>query len=117
MTDVISQARALVRAVRGSPEWVRMRSLAGPVKSDPASERLLSRFRRKQFELQAHALQGQQPGREDQAAFQRLVQQLQESPALRQYMEAETAYGTMLSELQNVLAEVLNPDVPGPVQP
>lgn len=116
MTDVYAQARTLVQAVRQSPEWSQMRKLAGPVRSDPAGEQLLSQFRLKQFELQALALQGQQPDQQQRAVLQQLVQQIQQVPALRQYMEAEQAYGAMLSELQSVLSEILSPDVPGAVK-
>ncbi|MFZ5816667.1 MAG: YlbF family regulator [Bacillota bacterium] len=115
MADVYAQARALVRAVRESPEWQRMRKLAGPIRSDPAAEQLLASFRLKQLELQAMALQGQQPPPAEQQALQRLVTQLQERPPLRQYLEAENAYGAMLGEVQKVLAEVFQPDVPGAV--
>lgn len=115
MADVYTQARGLVKAVRETPEWQRMRKLAGAVKGDPAAEQLLARFRVTQLQLQALALQGQQPDPQSQAAVQQLTQELQARQALVQYMEAETAYGVMLAEVQKVLQEVFQPDVPGSV--
>ena len=66
MADVYAQARNLVQAVRQSPEWGRMRQAATPVRSDPGGEQLLAQFRLKQFELQVLALQGEQPGKQEQ---------------------------------------------------
>lgn len=116
MVDVYAQARALVKAVRESPEWQRLRRLSAPVKADPAGEELLSQLRLKQFELQATALQGQEISPRQQAELKQLLQQIQARPALVQYMEAETTYGAVMAEVQQVLLEVFQPEVPGQVK-
>lgn len=116
MADVYAQARALVKAVRESPEWQKMRRLAAPVKADPTGEQLLSQLRLKQLELQATALRGQEISQRQEAELKQVLQQIQARPALVQYMEAETAYGAVLAEVQQVLLEVFHPDVPGQVK-
>ncbi len=116
MSDLYAHARALVRSLRESPEWQRMHRLAGTVRGDSGSEQLLSTFRLRQLEAQALALQGERPGAEAQAALQQLVRQVQAHGTVRPYLEAEQAYGKVLQEVQQILAEVFQPEVPGAVK-
>jgi cell fate (sporulation/competence/biofilm development) regulator YlbF (YheA/YmcA/DUF963 family) len=48
--------------------------------------------------------------------LQKYLKAIEADATLRDYMAAETTYGQMLIEVQKVLVEMLNPDVPGPVQ-
>lgn len=116
MAIVFDHARALAKALRESQEAQEMKRLGARVAKDAKAEQLLSEFRRRQFELQVAAAQGKQPGREETARMQKLVQQMQAFPALAEYLNAENAYGTLLGEVQKVLEEVFNPTVPGAVK-
>lgn len=116
MSDLYSEARSLVKALRETKEWQRMHKLAGSVKADPASEELLAQFRRAQFEAQAAVARGRQVSAQQQATLQQLTQQIQGRALLLQYMEAENAYGAVLGEVHKVLEEVFEPDLPGEVK-
>lgn len=115
MAEVFERARLLTKALRESPEWERMRRAAGPVRSSRDGERLLAQFRLQQLQYQAAQLQGAVTP-EQTAAFQQAVQAVQATPPVRQYLEAELAYSRLLDEVQKVLAEVFDPEVPGALQ-
>ncbi len=116
MSEVYEQARALVKAIIDSDESRSMRRLGARVRNNEKLESLLAEFRRRQFEVQAAQFQGQEPSREQVDQIQKLAKRVEGEPVLREYLEAENAYGQMVLEVQKVLAEVFNPEVPGPVK-
>lgn len=115
MSDAYGAARTLARSLRESREFQGMRRLAASLRADPGSEGVLAQFRLAQVQLQAQSLQGQGASPEQAAALQRLAQQIGGNPTLRAYMEAEQAYGALLGEVQQILAEVFDPELPGAI--
>ncbi|HEY3368492.1 MAG TPA: YlbF family regulator [Symbiobacteriaceae bacterium] len=113
MAAVYDHARALVKAFRECDEFKNMKRLGAKVKSDSKLDGLLSEFRLRQLEIQALQIQGQQPTQGQVEHLQKLAKRIESEPLLKDYLTAETTYGQVLVEVQNVLAEVYNPDVPG----
>ncbi|HYG59441.1 MAG TPA: YlbF family regulator [Symbiobacteriaceae bacterium] len=109
-------ARSLNRALRECDESRRMRGLGAKVAKDARLDRLLADFRKAQFEVQAVQLQGQQVKKEQVDRLHKLAAAVEAEALLRDYMAAENAYGAMLLEVQKVLAEAFQPDVPGKVK-
>lgn len=116
MASAFDYARSLARALRESDEARRMRSLGSKLRKEQRLERLLREFRQAQFAIQAAQLQGQNPAKSDVDRFQKLVKQAEGEALLVEYLTAENAYGQLLTEVQEVLAEVFSPDVPGAVR-
>lgn len=116
MADAYGAARTLAQSLRESREFQGMRRLAASLRADPGGEGLLAQFRLAQLQLQAQSLQGQGASPEQAAAMQRLAQQVGIHPTLRAYMEAEQAYGRLLGEVQQILDEVFDPEVPGAIR-
>jgi cell fate (sporulation/competence/biofilm development) regulator YlbF (YheA/YmcA/DUF963 family) len=115
--QVFEQARALVKAFRESEEGRKIRRIGAKVKAGEKLESLLGEFRTAQLEIQAAQLQGKVPGKEEGERYQRLAQKVEASPLLVEYLTVEAAYGKILMEVQQVLAEAFSPDVPGGVKP
>jgi cell fate (sporulation/competence/biofilm development) regulator YlbF (YheA/YmcA/DUF963 family) len=116
MSAVFDHARALAKALRESEAARRMKGLGAKVGKDARLDRLLADLRLAQFEGQALAAQGKQPTRELLDRVQKLGAAAQADQTLREYLAAEQAYGELVTEVHNVLAEVFNPDVPGKVR-
>lgn len=116
MATVYEYARALSKALRDSDEARQMKKLSAKVSGDGKREATLAEFRLRQFELQAMQLQGKAPSQEQTARFEKLVKAIETDAALREYLVAENAYGKVLNEVQQVLAEAFNPEVPGSVK-
>lgn len=117
MATVYDQARALAKALRECEEGRQMRRLAARVKGDQRLEALLAEFRLRQLEAQAAGLQGKRPSKESTERLQTLAKQIEGEAPLREYLTAETAYGRVLVEVQQVLGEAFSPEVPGAVRP
>lgn len=117
MSTVYEQARSLVKALRESDESKQMRRLAKKVKADSRLEALLADFRKRQFAAQVAQMQAGRLDRESTQKLEQLSRGIEREGLLHQYLEAEAAYGQVLMEVQEVLAEVFNPDVPGALQP
>lgn len=117
MATVFDYARGLSRALRESDEHRQMRRLASKVKGEERLEKILAEFRLRQVELQAAHLRGEKPGKEETDRLERLGKSIQADSVLREYLQAETAYGRLLVEVQQILAESFNPDLPGPIRP
>lgn len=113
MATVFDYARALAKALRESDEARRMRSLGTAVRKNSKQEKLLRDLRAAQMELEAAQIQGQQPAKAMVAKLQELVGQVEKDKGLAEYLASEHAYGQLLAEVHNVLAEVFQPDVPG----
>jgi cell fate (sporulation/competence/biofilm development) regulator YlbF (YheA/YmcA/DUF963 family) len=109
-------ARALVKALRESDEGRQMRALGAKVSKDAKLEKLLAEFRMAQLEVQAAQLQGQEPSKEQIGRLQKLAQTAEGQNLLKDYLLAENAYGQLLTEVQQVLAEAFNPEVPGSIR-
>ena len=116
MATAFDLARGLTKALRESEEGRRMRSLGARVSRDGRLDRLLADFRKAQFAVQAAQLQSRQPAREDVERVQKLARAVEGEPLLQEYLAAENAYGAILVEVQKVLGEAFQPDVPGKVR-
>lgn len=117
MSTVYEQARSLVKAMREGDEWQQMRRLAGKVKADRRLEAMLADFRKAQFEAQMAQVQGGRLEPELSEQLAKLGKRIERESLLHQYLMAEAAYGQVLMEVQQVLAETFHPEVPGAVKP
>lgn len=113
MASVFELARGLAKSLEQSQERERMKRLGSKVKADSKLNSLLAEFRRLQFAVHSAALTGQQPGKEQLESLNKIAQRVNDVPLLREYLEAENAYGAVLSEVQQVLDRSFNPEVPG----
>lgn len=116
MATVYDRARDLVKAVLESDEARQMRRHGAKVKGDPRLNSLLSDFRKSQLQVQTAQAGGEEPAEEQVEEWQQLSRAVESEPQLREYISAEAAYGNLLIEVQRVLAEVLQPEVAGPVR-
>jgi cell fate (sporulation/competence/biofilm development) regulator YlbF (YheA/YmcA/DUF963 family) len=116
VSTVFEQARSLVKAMREGDEWRQMRRLAGKVKADRRLEAMLADFREAQFEAQVAQLQASRLEPELSEQLAKLGKAIERETLLHQYLMAEAAYGQVLMEVQQVLAETFHPEVPGAVK-
>jgi cell fate (sporulation/competence/biofilm development) regulator YlbF (YheA/YmcA/DUF963 family) len=117
MADPFEEARNLVRTLLESNEAVQMRRMAALLKAERGLAGTLSELRQLQFAVQSDQVRGRQPLSEYTDRIASLTQAVELDPMLREYIIAETAYGRLLVEVQNILTEAFSPDtVPGPVR-
>lgn len=113
MATVYDYARILAKAMQQSDEHRQVRRLGARLSSNERLESLLMQFRVCQLEIQAGQLQGHPPSKEETEELERLQRKVEGEPILQEYLAAETEYGRMLIEVQQILSESFIPDLPG----
>ncbi|HWI66696.1 MAG TPA: YlbF family regulator [Symbiobacteriaceae bacterium] len=113
MTTVFDASRALAKALRESDEAKKLARAGAKVRKEQRLERLLREFRRAQLDIQTAGVAGKSPGKEQVERFQKLAKQAEGEALLVEYLTAENAYGNLLVEVQEILAEAFSPDLPG----
>lgn len=110
--DVKDKAEALADALAQSQEYKNFVEARESLDKHEAAKIMLRDFQQKQAELQRKVLSGQQLSEADTQQLQDAYQLVAFNPYVRRLIEAEAAFGEMLAQVQQILAEAVGMDVP-----
>ena len=111
--NVYDDAHRLARSIQASPEYVDFRLAAARLKAEKSSLEMLRDFRRRQFELQAKALQGEEIPAEEEERFERLSEILASHAVIVAFLQAEYTLSRVLGDIQKVIADAVDVDLDG----
>ena len=109
--NVYDDAHRLARGIQASPEFISFRLAAARLKAEPSSLEMLRDFRRRQFELQAKALQGEEIPAEEQERFERLSEILASHAVIAAFLQAEYTLSRLLGDIQKIIADAVDVDL------
>ena len=109
--NVYDDAHHLARSIQASPEFISFRLAAARLKAEPSSLEMLRDFRRRQFELQAKALQGEEIPAEEQERFERLSEILASHVVIAAFLQAEYTLSRLLGDVQKIIADAVDVDL------
>lgn len=100
-------ARKIAATLKDSPENKAFQAARQKVRADKRTEKLISDFRTRQYEISAMQVQGRKPDAKAMQALEKLGQELQASPLAREYFEAEARLGQLWVNVQRILGEAV----------
>ncbi|MCL4439660.1 MAG: YlbF family regulator [Firmicutes bacterium] len=105
---VYDQAHALAKAIRETDEYKLVKQRKDKVESDDMLKKMFTDYQTKQFEIQKSEIMGQPVSDETIQAFRQVHEIVLANPTLREFMEAENRFGTMMADIQKILVEGLS---------
>jgi cell fate (sporulation/competence/biofilm development) regulator YlbF (YheA/YmcA/DUF963 family) len=112
MVNIHDFAHSLARALRDSPENKGFQAAKAKIKGKSGAERMIADFHKKQLELQTQAMQGKEPTQQQKDALEQLYGVIQGDPDVRDYLMAEQRLGVVLNDVNKIIAEAIDADVP-----
>lgn len=104
--NVYDQAHGLAQAIKASEEYKQYDQSKKQLKENPELEKMIKDVQKKQFEIQAKAMMGQEVPSEEMASIQTLYAIILKDPLAAQYMEAEMRFSVMMKDVYEILGEV-----------
>jgi len=104
--NVYDQAHGLAQAIKASEEFKQYNDVKGRVKANPELDNMLKDFQKKQFELQAKQMMGEEVTAESMAAVQSLYGIMANDPLCAEYLQAEMRFSLMMKDVYEIIGEV-----------
>ena len=104
--NVYDQAHGLAKAIKESEEYKQYNGIKMQLKENPELEKMIKDVQKKQFELQAMAMMGQQVPQEEMTQVQALYGIILKDPLAAQYFETEMRFSVMMKDVYEILGEV-----------
>ncbi len=105
---IYDQARILAKAVRESEQYKLMKRQKEKIEKDPELKKMFTDYRTKQFEIQKSRFMGQAISDETTQAFRQLHEIVTANLILKEFLEAEHSFSTMIADIQKILVEGLD---------
>lgn len=107
--EVYDEAHALARAITNSELYRSYVAARNKVLSDPNKREMLVSFRRREAEVEASRLAGQEVPKEKEEELRRLYEIMRLNPTVAEFLEAEARLARMVADIQKILADALKP--------
>ena len=104
--NVYDQAHGLAHAIKASEEYKQYDEAKKKLKENPELEKMIKDVQKKQFELQAMAMMGQEVPQDQMASIQALYAIGLKDPVASHYMETEMRFSVMMKDVYEILGEV-----------
>ena len=104
--NVYDQAHGLAQAIKASEEYKQYDEAKKKLKENPELDKMIKDVQKKQFELQAMAMMGQQVPQEEMTQVQALYGIILKDPLAAQYFETEMRFSVMMKDVYEILGEV-----------
>ena len=104
--NVYDQAHGLAHAIKASEEFKQYDQAKAKLKENPELEKMIKDVQKKQFEIQAMAMMGQEVPQDQMASIQTLYAIILKDPVAAQYMESEMRFSVMMKDVYDILGEV-----------
>lgn len=102
--SVYDQAHALARELKESTEYKEYLKVKKEIEADGVTKKMLLDFQRKQYQLQAKQMMGQELSEEEIDKFKKLVELVQMNRAIGNYLELEQRLAIMLNDVQEIIS-------------
>ena len=104
---VYDQAHVLAKAIRDTNEYKVIKEKKEKIEKDAQLKKMFTDYRTKQFEIQKAQLVGHQVPDEMTQSFKALHEIIIGNPVLKDFLEAEHHFSTMMADIQRILVEGL----------
>jgi cell fate (sporulation/competence/biofilm development) regulator YlbF (YheA/YmcA/DUF963 family) len=112
--NLYDKAHELARAIRNSQEFQELKQAKEKVDQDPDAKRMLEDFRKRQWDLEAKMMTGNQPTQEERDALQKLHDVIQMHQAIRNYLQAEYRFSVIVGDVQKIIGESIREIIESP---
>ncbi|NLT94443.1 MAG: YlbF family regulator [Clostridia bacterium] len=103
--NVYDLAYNLVRGLKETQEYQKYQEALSKIKGNKEKEELLADFRKKQMEIQAMQLMGQEVPKEKTEELHKIMGILSYHPVIKEYLEAEFRLSRVLADIQKIIAQ------------
>lgn len=109
--NVYDQAHSLAAAIRASEEFKQFDQHKKIIEANPELNNAISDFMKKQVEMQAAQIMGQQPTAEDMQKMQQLSFILMQDPSASQYIQCQMRLSMMMADVYKIIGEAAGLDM------
>lgn len=103
--NVYDQAHSLVQAIRESEEFKQYDQYKKIVKENPQLDQSLKDLMKKQMEMQAAQMMGQEVTQEAFQQIQQLSAILMQDPTAAQYLQCQMRFSMMMADVYKIIGE------------
>ncbi|TCT23647.1 cell fate (sporulation/competence/biofilm development) regulator YlbF (YheA/YmcA/DUF963 family) [Melghiribacillus thermohalophilus] len=107
MANVYDYAHDLEKGLRESDEYQGLKQAYHAVMNDESARRMFDDFRETQLDLQQKQMQGQQITEEEVEKAQKMVELVQQHPAISKLMEQEQRVNTLINDISQIITKPL----------
>jgi cell fate (sporulation/competence/biofilm development) regulator YlbF (YheA/YmcA/DUF963 family) len=111
MVNIYDYAHNLARALKECPENQAFQAAREKIKAKPAVQNMIADLQRKRLELQAQAMEGKEPSKQQQEALERLFGIAQQDPDAREFLMAEQRFMVIMNDINKIIAEAIDPEL------
>ncbi len=101
------KAHELARALKLGDAFTRARNAKDKVEQDAFTLLMIQDFRKRQWELEAKQMMGQQLTEEEQKSFSKLASVIELNQDVREYLQAEYQLSVLMADIQRILADAI----------
>ncbi|MBZ4653356.1 MAG: hypothetical protein JG781_695 [Peptococcaceae bacterium] len=109
---VYDKAHELAKALRFSPEYRQFKEAKEKISRNPESQKILEDFHKKQLEIQTMQMLGKEIPPEKMREYEKMSEILNYHPSVREFLQAEYKIAQMFADIQKILAEALDLEIP-----
>ncbi len=107
--NVYDQVHNLSRAIKESQEYVDYIEIKKEIDGNPDLKKIIDDYHAKQLELQQKQIMGEELTPETLQAAQQLSEILSKDPKTLEFMQKELRFSVMMSDVYNILNEIVAP--------
>jgi len=107
MVNVYDHAHNLARALKDSEEFKNYMNAKEIIKENESVKAMIEDFQKKQMQIQAAQMMGQEIEEDEMAKLQELYGILLTDPTAAQYIQSEMIFTKIMSDISGILGEVL----------
>ena len=104
--NVYNEAHNLAKSIKKSEEFKQYDALRKQIEANEELNNMIKGFEKKQLELQAKQLMGEDPGDMTQAVNE-LTQIVIKNPMAAQYLQAQMRFTLMMNDVYKILADAI----------
>lgn len=104
MPNPYDKAHELVKLIEEDENYIKVKLLTSKVMTDPENKKLIEEFRGSQVELQQKQMQGLQLEAAELEEANKLFEQLNANPEIKQLIEAEERLSTMYTDINRIIS-------------
>ncbi|NMB40991.1 MAG: YlbF family regulator [Firmicutes bacterium] len=105
--NVHDHAYALAKAIKSSSEYKNFKQAAEKLEKDSSAKKMLSGFRKSQWELQQQKLSGLEIAPEQEQRLAKVWEVISLNLVVKEYLENEYRFSILLSDIQKIIGEPL----------
>lgn len=110
--NLYDKAHELARAIRESDQYKRYESVKKEVFASESDKRMITDFKKMQFEAQAALFSGQEPSADLMDKLRKLGEILQLNPKITEYFAAEYAMQTVAADVYKIVSDACDLETP-----